>query len=197
MKSLKFITALATSLLFSSALIAKPVELDTTKSSLKWLGKKVTGQHDGTIAIKSGSLDLDKSKITGGSFEIDMKSIKVVDIKDAEYNKKLTDHLNSEDFFNTEKFNTATFKIKEVKELKGNKDTSHELTGELTIKGITKPLTFPAKVEIKGNKATAKGKASIDRTLYEIKYGSGKFFQGLGDKMIHDTFEVEFDLATK
>lgn len=175
----------------------KNLELDTEKSSLKWLGKKVTGQHEGTINIKSGSLEVEKNTIKSGSFDIDMKSLKNLDIKDPEYHKKLTDHLNSEDFFSTEKFPVATFKIKEVKELKGNKDASHEVIGDLSIKGITNPLSILAKVEMKDGKAMATGKATIDRTKYDIRYGSGKFFQNLGDKMIYDTFDVEFNLVTR
>lgn len=197
MKIATLLATLITCLSFTTFAAGKPVEIDIAKSSMTWLGKKVTGQHNGTINLKSGSLDIEKNKISGGSFEIDMKSLKNLDIKDAEYHKKLTDHLNSEDFFSTDKFPVASFKIKEVKELKGNKDASHEINGDLTIKGMTHPLTIMAKVDLKGDKGTATGKATIDRTKYEIKYGSGKFFQNLGDKMIYDTFDVEFNLATK
>lgn len=179
------------------AATAQALEIDSAKSSVSWLGKKVTGQHEGTIAIKGGSIELDKNTLKGGKIEVDMATIKNTDLKDAEYNKKLTDHLNSDDFFATAKNPVSTLVIKEAKELKGNKDATHEITADLTIKGITKPVTFPASVTIKDGKATAKGKITIDRTQYEIKYGSGKFFQNLGDKMINDTFELSFDVATK
>jgi polyisoprenoid-binding protein YceI len=176
---------------------AKAAELDTTKSTVKWLGKKVTGQHDGTIAVKGGAIEVDKNTVKGGTIEIDMTSIKVLDIKETEYNKKLNDHLNSDDFFSVAKHPVSTLKIKEAKELKGNKDATHEIKADLTIKGITHPVTFPAKVDVKDGKASAKGKITVDRTLFEIKYGSGKFFQNLGDKMINDTFELDFDVTTK
>lgn len=176
---------------------AKVMTIDAAKSTVKWLGKKVTGQHEGTIAVKGGSIELEKNNLKGGSIEIDMTTIKNTDLKDAEYNKKLTDHLNSDDFFSTAKNPVATLKIKEAKELKGNKEATHEVTGDLTIKGITHPVTFPAKVEIKDGIAAAQGKITIDRTQYEIKYGSGKFFQNLGDKMINDTFELTFEVMAK
>jgi polyisoprenoid-binding protein YceI len=161
------------------------------------LGKKVTGQHNGTVALKSGKVDLDGKTLKGGKFEIDMNSIVVEDLKDPTYNAKLTGHLKSDDFFGVAKFPTSTFVITSVKPVKNEKDATHEITGDLTIKGITQPVTFPAKVEFKDGEAHAKGKAMVDRTKYNIRYGSGKFFENLGDKMISDNFEMDLDLAAK
>lgn len=180
-----------------TATSAQTFTLNPETSSIKWLGKKVTGQHEGTIALKSGSIEMDKSNVKAGVIDIDMTTIKNVDIKDAEFNKKLTDHLNSEDFFATAKNPVATLKIKSAKEIKDNPETTHELTGDLTIKGITKEITFPAKVVVKDGKATASGKMTIDRTKYDIKYGSGQFFQNLGDKMINDNFDLSFEVSSK
>ncbi|SDL62255.1 Polyisoprenoid-binding protein YceI [Catalinimonas alkaloidigena] len=167
--------------------------VDTDKSSLEWVGKKVTGQHNGTIDLKSGSLQVNGNKVTGGSFVIDMSSIVVKDIQDAEMNGKLTGHLNSEDFFSVEKHPTATFVITNVKALKGNQA---EITGDLTIKGITHAVTFPATVSVskQGTKATAE--FDIDRTKWDIRYGSGSFFEGLGDKVIYDDFTIRLNLVT-
>ncbi len=181
----------------ASHAFAKELSIDPAQSTIKWTGKKVTGQHHGVINLKSGSVDVDKNALKGGQFEVDMTSIKNEDITDAENNAKLTGHLKSDDFFGVNKFSTATFKITSVKPLKGQKDATHEITGDLTIKGVTHPVTFPAVVDIKGDKASAKGKVTIDRTKYGIKYGSGQFFENLGDKMINDTFELDLDLKSK
>jgi polyisoprenoid-binding protein YceI len=174
---------------------AKTHNVDVKNSVLNWTGTKVTGKHHGRVWLKSGKVEIDKADIKGGEFVMDMSSIKVDDIKDPEYNGKLTGHLKSDDFFGVTNHPTSTFKITSVRPL--NKDGyTHEITGNLTIKNITKPVSFPAKVLVKGDKATAKGKLVVDRTDFDVKYGSGKFFENMGDKMIHDNFEIELDLKT-
>lgn len=192
--ALSIFTALS---LMGASSFAKQVAIDTNTSKVQWLGKKVTGQHNGTVKLKSGTVDIEGSNIKSGNFDMDMTSIVVEDLKDATYNKKLTDHLKSDDFFGVDKFPVSSFKITSVKPIKNKKDGTHEITGDLTIKGVTHPVTFPATVEVKNGVATAKGKAVIDRTKYNIRYGSGKFFQNLGDKMIDDTFQVDLDLQAK
>ncbi|MFN0117129.1 MAG: YceI family protein [Elusimicrobiota bacterium] len=168
--------------------------VDVKTSSVKWLGKKVVGTHNGTIGIKEGSLNLEKGQIVGGSFTIDMTSIACEDLKDAEYNGKLVGHLKSADFFSVDKFPMADFKIKSVTP-KISANNNVEIMGDLTIKGITKPLTFPASVSIEGKSVKAKATAiAVDRTAYDIKYGSGKFFQNLGDKMIDDQFWLDIEI---
>lgn len=180
----------------SFAAHAAPVtyKVDAGASKVNWLGKKVSGQHDGTIAVKGGDVTFEGAKMTGGTIAIDMKTIKVLDIKDAEYNKKLADHLHSDDFFSTAKFAEATLKVKSAKEVSKGK---MEVSGDLTIKGKTHPITFTADVKADGKMASAKGTMVVDRTAYDIKYGSGKFFQNLGDKMINDQFELTFDVTAK
>ncbi len=194
-----FTTALTLTLSAQVWASATTLKVDSAATQLKWLGKKVTGQHDGTIQLKSGEVKLDKSQIVGGRFEIDMNSMTCADIKDAETNAKLLGHLKSDDFFSTAKHPVALFEIKAVKPLakvdaKGN---THEISGDLTIKGVKVANTFPAKVEIKGDSLSAMGTVTIDRTAYGVKYGSGKFFQNLGDKMINDNFEITLALAAK
>src|SRR5690606_22867425 len=125
-----------------------------------------------------------------------MTSIIVEDLKDPEYNGKLVGHLKSDDFFSVDKFPVATFKITSVKPTNKNLGT-HEVTGNLTIKGITHAVKFPATIEFKDGLATAKGKLKVDRTKYNIRYGSGKFFENLGDKMIDDNFEIELNVISK
>ena len=178
---------------------ATTATLSPESSKISWLGKKVTGQHNGAIKLKSGKVELEGSEVKSGTIEVDMTSISNEDLKDAGYNAKLVGHLKSEDFFGTEKFPVATFAIKSVKKLaKPAADgADHEVAGDLTIKGTTQAISFPAHIVVKGGAATARATVKIDRTKFNIKYRSGKFFEGLGDKMIHDEFELNFDLSTK
>ena len=162
--------------------------VDVSKSTINWKASKVTGTHTGTVGIKSGSLDIEKGKLKGGSFVVDMKSIVVTDLSGTG-KERLEGHLNSDDFFSTEKFTEAKLDITKVTEMamKGE----YAVTANLTIKGITKPISFVAKAS--ENSATAEIK--IDRTKYDIKYGSGSFFENLGDKAIEDTFELNINLV--
>lgn len=170
-------------------------KVDTKKSSLNWNGKKVTGEHYGTVDIADGTMTVDGGKLTGGTFTFDMNSIASKDLTDEGYNKKFIGHMKSEDFFNTAKYPTSTFKIMKVTP-KGN--NVYEITGNMTIKGITNAVTFPATVKMSGNTVEADGKATLDRTKYDIRYNSKSFFENLGDKVIYDEFTVEMKLvATK
>jgi len=166
--------------------------VDKVVSKVRWEGKKVTGKHTGTISFSNGSLAVSKGKVTGGTFEIDMKTIVDLDLTDAEWNKKLIGHLSSDDFFSIEKFPKAGMVINQVTPVSG--DEFH-FFADLTIKGIKKPVEFNAKVKVTADKLSAQGVITVNRTLYDIKYGSGSFFQGLGDKMISDDFTLDFDLT--
>jgi polyisoprenoid-binding protein YceI len=182
--------------LFALAFVAPVQEykVDTKASSLHWIGRKVTGEHDGTLKISNGSLQWDGKQLKGGSFDIDMASITNTDLKDADYNKKLVDHLESEDFFATRQYPKATFVITKVTPQAKNEAL---VKGNLTIKGITKEIEFPATIQAKGNELTATAKILVDRTLYNIKYGSGSFFDNLGDKAIDNEFELNVALVAK
>lgn len=166
--------------------------VNVASSKVNWLGKKVTGEHNGTVNLKAGTIELKGKTLVGGEFVMDMASIKNLDLTDVEYNKKLTTHLNSDDFFGTAKFPEAKLKIKSAKELAPGKA---EVDGELTIKGKTHPIQFPVELSISDKMATAKGKLVVDRTKYDIKYNSGKFFPNIGDKMINDEFELSFEVS--
>ena len=162
--------------------------VDVSKSSINWKASKVTGTHTGTVGIKSGSLDIEKGKLKGGSFIVDMKSIVVTDLSGTG-KERLEGHLNSDDFFSTSKFAEAKLDITKVTEMAMKGEFA--VTANLTIKGISKPISFIAKAS--ENSATAQIK--IDRTKYDIKYGSGSFFENLGDKAIEDTFELNISLV--
>ncbi len=170
---------------------AQTCKVDTQKSTIEWVGRKVTGAHSGTLKFASGSLNYNGS-LKGGSFVIDVNSIKVTDIQ-GEMASKLEGHLKNDDFFATDKYPTAQFVI--TKLANGNKT----VIGNLTIKGITHEISFPAVVTLKSGvlTATAKG-VKVDRTKYDIKYGSKSFFDSLGDKAIDNEFELNIHLvATK
>ena len=168
------------------------LKIDTKKSSLKWFASKVTGKHDGTINLAAGSLNTDGKKVTGGGFDIDMTSITVRDIEDPSTNGKLVGHLKSPDFFSADAFKTAKFQIEKVSQKSGN---DYDVSGKMTIKGITQDITFPATIITTGKSVSATGKITLDRTKWDIKYGSGKFFENIGDKAISDDFVIDFTLV--
>jgi polyisoprenoid-binding protein YceI len=167
-------------------------QVDAKESKLNWTGKKVTGQHQGTINVADGKLEVESNVLKGGSFSLDTRSIAVTDIKDEGSNAKLLGHLKSDDFFSVEKFPAATFATTSVTSKGGG---NYEVTGNLTIKGITNPVTFPATVTVAGSKLTAKAAIKVDRTKYNIKYGSKSFFEGIGDKAIYDDFDLDVVLV--
>lgn len=159
-------------------------KVNTEKSSLAWEGKKIGGAHNGTVGIQSGTLKLNKNEISGGEFVIDMNSIVCLDIENEEYNGKLIGHLKSDDFFSTEKFPTATLKIKKVVRLKEGSKSTHNIYADLTIKGITHEVVFPATVTGANGAVTAEATFTVDRSKYDVRYGSTSFFPNIGDKAI-------------
>jgi len=191
----KVVFLILTIIIVNSNLKAADYVVGKAASKVKWEGKKVTGKHTGTISFDNGVLNVSKDKVTGGSFVIDMKTIVDEDLTDPEWNKKLIGHLSSDDFFSVAKFPQASMVINKITSLSGD---DYHFQADLTIKGIKKPVEFNAKVKVNGDKLSAQGIITVNRTLYDIKYGSGSFFQGLGDKMISDDFTLEFDVvATK
>jgi polyisoprenoid-binding protein YceI len=168
-------------------------KISTSESVIDWTGRKVAGSHYGTVNLANGELFMDNGKLTGGSFEADMTSLKILDITDAEMNAKLTGHLKSDDFFSVEKSANAKLEITGIKP--GSGADKYEVSANLTIKGITKPITFPAHIISSGNKLTAEASLDVDRTLYDMKFRSGKFFENLGDKLISDIFSLKVKLS--
>jgi polyisoprenoid-binding protein YceI len=170
-------------------------KVDVDQSKLEWHGKKVTGEHNGLINIKSGSLQFKDDMLAGGEFEIDMKSIVNLDLESEEWNTKLVNHLKSDDFFSVEKFPTAMFKITEAKSYKDEKsNANYWIKGDLTVKGKTNPLEFAAKVDKSEEGVSASATMVVDRSKYDVRYGSGSFFEGLGDKLIYDDFDMKVSL---
>ena len=170
------------------------LKVDAKASSFNWLGKKVTGEHNGTIGIQSGSLIVNGGKLQSGEFTIDMKTIKCLDLTDAGYNAKLVGHLTTPDFFDVANFPTAKLNIKKAILKSGS---NYDLIGDLTINGVTQPINFPAIVSVDNKGATtATAKFEVDRTKFGSKFGSKSFFESIGDKMIYDNFLVDVKIIT-
>jgi polyisoprenoid-binding protein YceI len=164
------------------------------KSNVRWLAKKVTGQHNGSIAVKGGSMNIEGESLIGGDLVIDMGSLLVLD-QTGDAKADLEGHLKSADFFNVSKFPETRMVITSVK--KRNKH-EYEVVADLTLLGVTKPVKSTVLVVPSGDSmANISGGIAIDRTEFGLKYGSGKFFQNLGDKMIDDVFMVTFDLKAQ
>jgi len=160
--------------------------IDTKSSFINWTGKKVVGTHTGTIKLKSGNLTFADGKLTGGSFEIDMESIENTDMQGGGA-AKLVGHLKSDDFFGTTTYPTSSLVITNV----ASTDSGYDIEGDLTIKGVTKPVSFSASA----GQYLANADITVDRTAYGIKYGSGSFFDNLGDKAINNDFTLKVNLV--
>jgi len=170
---------------FTSLSETKPVKI--SESKVVWKGYKVTGSHEGTIDLKNGNLSFDDSVLVGGDFEIDMTTINTTDLE-GKMKGNLDGHLKSDDFFGVANFPTASLKITKVTP---NGKNAYNVEGDLTIKGKTNKQVFT--MSIYGNKATANLK--VDRTKYDVRYGSTSFFDGLKDKAIYDEFDLNVDLV--
>ena len=185
MKNLKSIALLFLSLV-AVTITAQTKKIDIAGSSIEWLGKKVTGQHNGIVNFKDGALVFKEKALKGGSFTVDMNSLTATDLK-GEYQGKLNEHLKADDFFGTEKYPTSSLVFKNI-EAKA-KDV-YTVTADLTIKGITKPIAFD--ITVKGNTATTT--FNVDRTKYGIEYNSKSIFSSIADKAINDEFELKVNL---
>lgn len=194
--TMSFIAAAAiTAFAFTAPAVKKgntTYTVDTKATTATWLGKKVTGQHTGTINLSKGSIISDGKAITGGSFDIDMNSITCTDLTDPQWNGKLIGHLKSDDFFSVEKNPTAKFEISKVTLKEGN---NYDITGKLTIKGITNEITFPAMIKMDAKTLVTVAKITVNRTKFDIKYGSASFFESIGDKAISDDFELNVNVV--
>ncbi len=165
------------------------IKVNTEKSTVKWIGSKVSENHEGTVNISQGYLDIEHGVLVSGQITIDMNTIKTTDMSE-KYNLKLDKHLKNEDFFDVNEFDVATITIVQAWRGIGNE---YKILANLTIKGITHPISFGADVNVDGLSYLATAKIKIDRTKWDIKYNSGNFFKDLGDKLILD--EIQFDVS--
>jgi len=177
--------------------------IDTQTSQIKWQGAKPTGVHNGTVPISSGNIIVNNGLITGGTIEIDMTGIVVTDLE-GDSKKNLEAHLKGTepgkelDFFNVDKFPKATYAIASSTALQGDPDGTHMINGTLTIKDISKPVNFKAKVDMAGNAlAATTPQFSIDRTEFDIKFKSAKFFNNLRDDFVNDEFKLQINVDAR
>jgi polyisoprenoid-binding protein YceI len=176
--------------------------LDTGASVINWTGEALSYAHFGTIKMSGGSIVLKDGNVTSGSFTIDLRSIKDIDLTDPEKNSYLVGHLNDTDFFNTKKFPTGKFEITGVTSLTNDTaGNTHAISGNLTLKGVSRNITFPAKVTINSDMVDATGSVMINRLDWDIKYHSTTAFPSLKAKLkdnaIKDEMKVTVNLKAK
>lgn len=187
MKKVHIITVLI--LTFSShAMLAQKSEVDQEKSTIEWLGKKIGGKHFGEININNGYIEIQNDRITDGIIVIDMTTINSTDLENEEFNQKLVGHLKSDDFFGVEKYPTSKLVMTESTKFVNDKAT---ITGNITIKGKTESISF----EVVRHQNEYHATLSIDRSKFDVRYGSKSFFNNLGDKAIDDVFTLEVQLV--
>jgi polyisoprenoid-binding protein YceI len=165
-----------------------------SQSTIHWVGRKVTGAHNGTIAIKEGTLLFANDQLTGGRFVIDTRSITILDVTDPVTNAQFASHLASDDFFSSEQYPEATFEINHVAP---HGHGFYQVEGHLTIKEITHSIRFDAQVNHSGDRVAASGKITVDRTKFGIRFRSGNFFQNLGDTLINNDFDLHTRLTAE
>ncbi len=178
--------------------LAQTLTVDAGSSVIEWVGSKPTGTHNGTIQLTSGSVSLEEGKLVGGKFEIDMNSIVVLDLQGDE-KASLESHLKGtaegkeDHFFDVVKFPAGSFEITSVTALEGN---AVEISGNLTLKDITKNVTFAAKADVtEGSVKIYSETFSINRTDWGVNYGSKSIFEDLGDKFINDNIDLKINVV--
>ena len=180
---------------------AEEYKLIADSSSIAWVGTKPSGQHNGSVSFQSGTLQVKEGEVVGGSFVADMTSIDVLDLdRESEWHGKLVGHLKDKDFFHVDSFPTGKFEIVSVEKLasveaKDDIQATHKLTGNLELKGISKSISLLAQISVEGGVVKAQtAKIVVDRTEWDIKYKSKKFFEELKDKFISDDFSLAITL---
>ena len=169
----------------------KYIKIDTKESVVAWKGSSVEGAHTGYVYISKGELMIENGQLMGGTVEVDMSTIEGDDHRS---DNNLIKHLKDPDFFDVKKFPISTIAITRVASINVE---NKEITGNLTIKGITHPVTFQAKMEVKDGIVKANGKLVIDRTKWDVRYNSGKFYDNLADKTISDSIEFNIKIVAK
>ncbi len=172
--------------------------VNTSQSKVAWEGKKITGSgHDGVIALKSGELYSYDGTLIGGKIVIDMTRITVLDIEDPGSNARLKGHLESDDFFSVATYPESQLDIVEFKPVDGAVAgaPNYRVSGNLTIKGITHGITFDAIINQTENRIHSVADFEFDRSKYDVRFGSGRFFENLGDNLILDAIELDIELV--
>jgi polyisoprenoid-binding protein YceI len=174
------------------------LNVDLAKSKIHWLGKKTTGQHEGNVTLKSGKIVLKGNEPVSAEFEIDMSSITVTDITNADDNKSLVNHLKDKDFFNVAEYGTATLSVTKFEKIENAAvgQPNYKASGNLTIKGKENPVEFNCLIEYTGGILKSTAKITIDRTKWGIVYKSKSILGSMADKFIYDDMSFDVDLVT-
>jgi len=161
--------------------------LDTERSALRYHAEKIVGNsHNGNVGLKRGNMDFENNKFVNGEFIIDM-----TDINEDNNNEMFLNHIRSEDFFDIEKYPESKLVLTSVE--KTENPNEYQITGDLTIKDKTNEIEFPAIIN-SSDPLNIKAEFEIDRTRWDVIYGSGSFFDDLGDKAIRNEIEYSLDL---
>lgn len=175
----------------------KTFSINASNSTINWIGSKPTGKHEGTIQISQGEVLVTDGNLVGGNFTIDMNTIKNVDLTEPEDNAKLVGHLKSADFFEVEKYPTSKFVITSVEPITGSTE-NYNVTGNLTLKENTKSVTFPVLFSLTEEMLKVESTAFlIDRSEWDVRYGSRKFFDNLRDNYISDDISLKVTINAK
>ena len=174
-----------------SAIQAQAYRANSDKTVILWQGKKVGGEHTGTIKLRSAEIEMQYNRPVSGTIVVDMTTIVNTDIKNDGSRKRLEDHLRSDDFFSVEKYPEAIFKIEGSEVRNGG---AIKIMGTITIKGKTMPLEFVSDLTASEETLILKGHIDIDRTLFDVRYRSVKFFENIADRAINDIFTLDYEL---
>lgn len=167
--------------------------LDTTHSSVTFIGTKPVGTHSGKMQVSEGSLSILNNNVSGGNFTIDMKKMEILD-KDTNYSYKLVGHLLSPEFFDAAKYPQAKFVITACEPISNDSNATHKISGNLTLKDSTKNISFPTRITLNENDLHATADFVIDRTQWGVHYGNDK---SLKDKFIYPEVKIMFDIHAK
>jgi polyisoprenoid-binding protein YceI len=175
-----------------------PFFVDTQKSMINWQAAKlIGGGHNGYILLNKGAMTVNQGQITGGEFIIDMNSITNVDQKPGEGKEDLEAHLKDSDFFEVATYPTGVFTITSVSPLTGNPDATHTITGNLMLKGITKSISVPAKIDITDTEVKASTpQFTIDRTQWNVMFHAGVLGTAKDD-IINDQVGIQLELVAR
>lgn len=184
------LSTLVLSLLLSPMLTAQRTEVNVETSAIQWMGKKIGSEHHGELDLKSGFLEMQDGRIVGGMFTVDMTTLRNTDLKSEDRNQRLVGHLKSDDFFSVDQYPTSTLHITGGTGFENDKAT---VNGNITIKGKTEPISFETERHNMGYTA----RLLIDRSKFDVRYGSDSFFDNLGDNAIDDIFTVDIQLVMK
>ncbi len=175
----------------------KTFTVDSTNSTINWVGSKPTGKHEGTIQISGGEVLVTDGNLVGGNFTIDMNTIVNHDLTDPEANAKLVGHLKSADFFEVETNPTSKFVITSVEPKTGSTE-NYNVTGNLTLKENTKSVTFPVSYSLTEEMLKVEStEFVVDRSEWDVRYGSRKFFDNLRDNYISDDISFQVTINAK